>query len=130
MWCEFCKEKNKKIISFVNEKLIKYEEILHVGAEYNLKYNNFQLPRQVNSYNGYHRKCYSSFITIKAKYRNISANNSVSSTTNMSSSSLSLLDPPISVRRCKMVLKFSIYHPQIFLVQLVMRHYYRKLQML
>jgi len=99
MKCVFCKGKNEKIITFEDEKLIKCKEVLSVRVKFNLKYNNVQLPDEVNTSDGYHRQCYSSFTALMAKYRNISDNNSVSSSNlpSTSKSLLSLPDTPVSV---------------------------------
>jgi len=64
MKCVFCKGKNEKIIIFEDEKLIKCKEVLSVRVKFNLKYNNVQLPDEVNTSDGYHRQCYSSFTAL------------------------------------------------------------------
>lgn len=80
MKCIFCNEKNEKIITVVEEKLKKCKQVLRARNKFNLEYNNINLLDQMNTYDGYHRQCYSSFTAVMTKYRNISDNNSSSST--------------------------------------------------
>ncbi|KAL3266799.1 hypothetical protein HHI36_010953 [Cryptolaemus montrouzieri] len=72
MKCVFCKGHKDKIILFVEDKLKKCQEVLSIRVKYKLKYNNIQLPTELNDTDGYHRQCYSSFTALMAKYRNSS----------------------------------------------------------
>lgn len=86
--CVFCKDRNGKIITFVEDKLKKCKEVLQIRVNFKLKYNSVQLPEQVNDTDGYHRNCYSSFTALMTKYRNLSEIN-FSSTVDLSSTSSS-----------------------------------------
>ncbi|KAK4882642.1 hypothetical protein RN001_005961 [Aquatica leii] len=86
--CVFCKDRNGKIITFVQDKLKKCKEVLQIRVNFKLKYDSVQLPEQVNDTDGYHRNCYNSFTALMAKYRNLSEIN-FSSTVDLPSTSSS-----------------------------------------
>ena len=73
MKCVFCKGHKDKIILFVVDKLKKCQEVLSIRVKYKLKYNDIELPTQINEADGYHRQCYSSFTALMAKYRDSSS---------------------------------------------------------
>uniref|UniRef100_A0A2H1WQY2 SFRICE_024034 n=1 Tax=Spodoptera frugiperda TaxID=7108 RepID=A0A2H1WQY2_SPOFR len=76
--CVFCKDRNGKIITFLEDKLKKCKEVLQ------LKYDSVQLPEEVNDTDGYRRFCYNNFTALMAKYRNLSEVN-LSSTVDLPS---------------------------------------------
>lgn len=73
MKCVFCKRLEDKIILFEDVKLKKCQEVLRIRVKYNLKYNDIELPTEINKTDGYHRQCYSSFTALMAKYRHSSS---------------------------------------------------------
>ncbi|KAH0534606.1 hypothetical protein KQX54_005825 [Cotesia glomerata] len=98
--CVFCKDRNGKIITFVEDKLKKCKEVLQIRVNFKLKYNSVQLPEQVNDTDGYHSNCYSSFTALMTKYRNLSEIN-FSSTVDLpsTSSSTSLSNTAVDVSK-------------------------------
>ncbi|KAH0557920.1 hypothetical protein KQX54_012840 [Cotesia glomerata] len=75
--CVFCGSKEGKIIFFVEKTLKKSKEFLPIRKKFNLKYGNSELPENVNTTDGYHRECYSSFTALLPRYRNSSADEAI-----------------------------------------------------
>lgn len=122
--CVFCKDRNEKIITFVEDKLKKCKEVLQIRVNFKLKYDSVQLPEQVNDTDGYHRNCYNSFTALMAKYRKLSEKN-VSPTVDLPSTSSSTsvfstaVDVPCQILRLKIHKQKLIFKKLILLSQLL-----------
>ena len=57
------------IISFTPETIASCKKILEQRKKHSLKYNNVELPPEVNDSIGYHSKCRNNFNAMKAQFK-------------------------------------------------------------
>lgn len=95
--CVFCKSTKDKVRLFTSDTLQKCINILKIRKENNLKFFDVILPSSVNTNEGYHTKCYSSFTALMNKYKKLSE-------ISVESSSSASLSPQASTSTAKVTI--------------------------